>query len=399
MNRRHFVSSFAAAIPVIALKANPLAVSASVSAKGADPLTIVSVDVLELTGKNDYRAYYVKVGARNGLSGTYGPIDYEAAIQVDQFFASRLVGVNGLAIEAHWDKMIRASRHSRGSHYSIGLSAIDNALWELRGQFFHQPVYRLLGGERRRLRAYASCLGFSQEPGDLKAKVQALKAEGYRHQKWFLSQRGPTFGPEGVSKDAETFRLLREAAGDDTELMIDASRKWDLQYALAWCRKVERFHPWWIEEPFQSLHIDAVVELSRNTSIPVAMGEHFYSRWDAHDYLKAGAIRVVQADPEWCGGVSELVKICNIASVHGAHVIPHGHNLRSAMHVVASQPEELCPLVEFLIRKMTGNYHYFEKNPPLPVEAHFVMDELPGFGIELDESKIAEMKPVRWVKG
>ena len=105
---------------------------------------------------------------------------------------------------------------------------------------------------------------------------------------------------------------------------------------------------------------------------------------------------MVQADPEWCGGVSELVKICAIASVHGAHVIPHGHSIHAAMHVVASQSPDVCPLVEYLIGKMDGNYYYFEKNAPRAVNGKLTLPDKPGFGIEFDSSKINKREIITW---
>ena len=362
--------------------------------KRAD-LKITKVEVLQVTGKNKRKVLYLKVNTNEGLTGLYGPIDNEAAMFVDRFFKRNLIGQDPLAYEAYWDRMFRASRHSRGSHYIMGLSAVDNVLWDLRGRFFGLPVYRLLGGSRKMVRAYASCLGFSQEPLALRAKARELKQQGYRHQKWFVRDRGPSHGPEGVEEDVKVVRLLREAVGDNVDLMFDAFWKWDLQYALAWARRAEQYRPRWIEEPFQTANLDAFIELSRETSIPVATGEHFYGRWDVHKFLKADAIMVVQADPEWCGGVSELVKICTLASVHGVNVIPHGHSLHAAMHVVASQPIEVCPLVEYLIQKMRG-YYDFEKHQLKPVDGMLELPDRPGFGIELDESKIEDLRPVSW---
>jgi L-alanine-DL-glutamate epimerase-like enolase superfamily enzyme len=358
-------------------------------------LKVTDVQVLQVTGKNGRRALYLKVQTDAGVAGLYGPIDREAAMFVDRFFKRHLIGRNPLAHEAFWDRMWRADRHSRGSHYLMGLSAVDNALWDLRGRLFGLPVYRLLGGSRKTVRAYASCLGFSQEPSALQAKARELKEQGYRHQKWFVRERGPGHGPAGVSQDVEVVRLAREAVGDDVDLMFDAFWQWDLQYALAWARRAEPYYPRWIEEPFQTANLDAFIELSRETSIPVATGEHFYGRWDVHKFLKSDAIMVVQADPEWCGGVSELVKICTLASVHGVNVIPHGHSLHAAMHVVASQPEDVCPLVEYLIQKMR-TYYDFEVHRPRPVKGMIELPDRPGFGIELDESKIEDIHPVSW---
>lgn len=407
IKRRSFLTSLAALGVVPSLGAFPQGILRSAEvvptmeplgslgqSKRVD-LKITKVEILQVTGKNRRKVLYLKVHTNEGLTGLYGPIDNEAAMFVDRFFKRNLIGQDPLAYEAYWDRMFRASRHSRGSHYIMGLSAVDNVLWDLRGRFFGLPVYRLLGGSRKTVRAYASCLGFSQEPLALRAKARELKQQGYRHQKWFVRDRGPSHGPEGVEEDVKVVRLLREAVGDNVDLMFDAFWKWDLQYALAWTRRAEQYRPRWIEEPFQTANLDAFIELSRETSIPVATGEHFYGRWDVHKFLKADAIMVVQADPEWCGGVSELVKICTLASVHGVNVIPHGHSLHAAMHVVASQPIEVCPLVEYLIQKMR-RYYDFEKHQLKPVDGMLELPDRPGFGIELDESKIEDLRPVSW---
>ena len=190
-------------------------------------------------------------------------------------------------------------------------------------------------------------------------------------------------------------RHLRDAGGDDLEIMFDAFMGWDLNYAIRWAKQVEQFRPRWIEEAFQPDKIESFAALRRATSVPVASGEHFYGRWETNDYLRAGAISVVQADPEWCGGVSELVKICHLASLFDAHVIPHGHSLHAALHVVASQPPMTCPLVEYLINKMRWHFQ-FEKHRLTPVDGQIALPDRPGFGIELDETKIERQTVVRW---
>ena len=96
---------------------------------------------------------------------------------------------------------------------------------------------------------------------------------------------------------------------------------------------------------------------------------------------------MIQSDPEWCGGVSELVKICNLASLHDAQVIPHGHSVHASLHVVLSQSPATCPLVEYLITKMRSYYH-FEKNPPVPVNGRLGLPQGHGFGIEIDAAKV-----------
>lgn len=332
-------------------------------------------------------ALYLKVITDSGLAGIYGPIDREVAMIVDADLRPFLIGKDGLAGEKLWDQMYRSNRLSRRGYFLMAISAVDNALWDLRGRHYSTPVYRLLGGPTRAsVEAYASCLGYSVELEKAAARAAQVKSEGYRYQKWFLAY-GPGDGPEGMKKNVDLVRVVREAVGDDTELMFDVYSGWDLTYALAWAKQVERYRPRWIEEATQAEKIGSFVELRRGTSIPVASGEHIQGRWEVYDYLKEGALSVVQCDPEWCGGISELIKICAIASLYDVPVIPHGHSLHAALHVIASQSPAVCPLAEYLILKMRSYYH-FEKHPPVPERAHFSLSDGPGFNIDFDDAKI-----------
>jgi L-alanine-DL-glutamate epimerase-like enolase superfamily enzyme len=359
-------------------------------------MTINTFQLIRLSSESDYSAIYLTIGTDTGHEGIYGPIDADAALVADRLLKKHVLGKPAPAHEAIWNSMFEADRHSRGSHYFMGISAIDNALWDLKGRIFDQPVYRLLGGDRHEVDVYGSCLGFSLEPDAMQAKARELKSEGYTRQKWFFSHTNPQQGPAVMDENVERVRLLREALGTDADLMIDVLFKWDLPYAAAWAQRVEQYNLRWFEEPVRSANLDAFVELSRSTSVPIATGEHFYGRWDVANFLRDDAIRVVQADPEWCGGVSELVKICSVASVHGAHVIPHGHAIHAAMHVVASQSPVVCPLVEYLINKIEGPFYSFEKNPPRAHEGKLVLPNRPGFGIELDPEKITGREEITW---
>lgn len=331
-------------------------------------------------------ALYLKIRASDA-EGLYGPIDKEAAIVVQDQLRPFLLGKDALAGEKLWDQMYRSNRHSRRGHFLMAISAVDNALWDLRGRHFGTPVYRLLGGPTRTsVEAYASCLGYSLEPEKVHARALALKNEGYRYQKWFMAY-GPGDGPAGMRKNIELVRILRETLGDDTELMFDAYSGWDLTYALEWAKQVEQYHPRWIEEATQAEKIAGFAQLRKSTSVPVASGEHIQGRWEVYDYLKEGALSVVQCDPEWCGGTTELLKICSLASIFDIPVIPHGHSIHAALHAIASQSPAVCPLAEYLILKMKSYYH-FEKNSPVVENAHLRLPDTPGYGIELDDSKV-----------
>lgn len=332
-------------------------------------------------------ALYLKIRTDQGLEGLYGPVDREAAIVVVEQLRSFLIGRDALAGETLWDQMHRSNRHSRAGLFLMAISAVDNALWDLRGRFFNAPVYRLLGGPTRAaVETYASCLGYSLEPEAMHTRAQQFKAGGFRYQKWFMAF-GPGAGPEGFRKNVEMVKILRDAVGDDVELMFDAYSGWDLNYAIEWARQVEKYRPHWIEEAFHPEKIESFAALRRAISFPVASGEHFYGRWEVERYLAASALNVVQADPEWCGGVSELVKICTVSSLHDVQVIPHGHSIHAALHVIASQSPMTCPLAEYLVLKIPGYYH-FEKDPPRIERAKITLPAGPGFGIELDPAKV-----------
>ena len=424
MNRRHFLKTVAA-LSTLSLFPEPFSQLLAQTPAGSRP-RITDLEVLRLKGKRDSltglnRQYqiqplhiypehrpqpyhdnpnpqkttgaiehlYLRIKTDSSIEGLYGPLDSEAVRVVLAQLRPFLIGKDPLAGETLWDQLYRRDRHSRAGHYMMALSAVDNALWDLRGKFFNTPVFRLLGGPTRSdVEAYASCLGYSVEPEPAANRAAQLKSEGFRYQKWFLAY-GPGDAAYGLQKNLELVKTLRKTLGDDTEIMFDAYNGWDLQYAIDWAKSAEPSRPHWIEEPFISDQLENFAKLSRATSIPVATGEHFYGRWEVNRFLQADAIKVVQADPEWCGGTSELLKICALASTHGVRVIPHGHGLRAALHVVASQSPLTCPLVEYLMLHKPYKLH-FEKDAPAPKAGKIPLPTRPGFGIELDPAKIED---------
>ncbi len=424
MDRRNFISGIlATAFTAHAVKASKSESTApSQDSRSSGPLKITSVELIELNGKyvdeaginrqqqvnpldvyDDLRpasysdkpagkkefstkAIYLSIKTAD-LEGLYGPIEEDAAYIVHSDLAPFIIGKDALAGEALWDEIYRSNRHSRNGIFMMAISAVDNTLWDLRGRYYGVSVYRLLGGPTRAsVEMYASGLGFSVEPEAVKTRCLSLQKEGFRYQKWFMAY-GPGSGPEGMRKNVEMVRILRETLGDDTELMFDAYSGWDQSYTLEWAHQVEKYRPRWIEEATHPEKIESFAMMRRSTTIPIAAGEHFYGRWEVERYLQAGALSVVQADPEWCGGVSELVKIGAIASLHDVPVIPHGHSLRAAIHVIASQSPMTFPIGEYLVNKMKHYYH-FESNPLVPERAHILLPTGPGFNVQLDPSKI-----------
>ena len=332
-------------------------------------------------------ALYLRIGTDDGAEGLYGPIDREAAWPIVDQLGPFIVGQDALAGTIAWDKLARLDRHGRHGYLKMAISAIDNALWDLRGKVFGAPVWQLLGGASRdRIPAYASTLGTSLEPAAVAATATELQQAGFWGQKWFFAD-GPGDGQPGLSRNVELARQLRSTLGDDYPIMFDAFQGWDLGFARAWTERVRELHPTWLEEPFGPDRLPAFIDLHRSTGQALSTGEHLYDRPEILPYLNEAAISVLQCDPEWCGGVTELVRICALAETFGVPVIPHGHGLHAALHVVASQPPTTCPSVEYLIRTMPIRHH-FEVEPLVPEQGSIRLPTGAGFGIELDEDKI-----------
>jgi L-rhamnonate dehydratase len=394
----------------------------------SDDLTISEIDVLKLTGTHDivpglnrqYQVqplhvyaerrpkpfkdpaelkpekrplthFYVRIRTKGGAEGTYGLVDKEALPVLLGTLRPLVIGQNALAVERIWDQMYRSNRHARASHFMMAISYIDNALWDLRGRVFGSPVYRLLGGPTQMpVRVYGSCLGFSIDPPLAAKRAAQLKKDGFVHQKWFLGY-GPGDGARGMDLNVQLVKALREAVGDDVQILFDAYQGWDLPYALEWCRKVEQYRPYFLEEAFLMADVESFIRLARSTSVPIATGEHLYGRWEAEQFFKMDALQFMQADPEWCGGVSELVKIAHLCSVHGVQLLPHCHNVHAALHVVASQQPAVCPFGEYLINYVPEKLHFI-KDPPLTSNGLVQLSDRPGFGIELDPAKVEKQE-------
>jgi L-rhamnonate dehydratase len=339
-------------------------------------------------------ALYLRITTRQGPYGLYGPVDAAAAWPVIQVLAPFLTGQDALAHATLWDKMQRLDRHSRHGHLKLAISAVDNALWDLRGRAFDAPVWQLLGGSGRpSVPAYVSTLGVPHDPAAIRAVARELADAGFSGQKWFLAH-GRSHGAEGMRANITLAEVTRDAVGPDVPLMFDAFMSWDLPYAVSWCQAVAGIRPAWLEEPFAPGQLAGYAALRDETGIPLAAGEHLYDRLELLPFLSQRILGVVQPDPEWCGGVTELVRMCTLAETFGVPVIPHGHGLHAALHVVASQSPATCPMTEYLYRVAPAR-HRFEAAPPEPAHGAFPLPQRPGFAIELNDAAITGRRPWR----
>ncbi|MEP7189266.1 MAG: enolase C-terminal domain-like protein, partial [Roseiflexaceae bacterium] len=250
-----------------------------------------------------------------------------------------------------------------------------------------QPVYRLLGGPTRAsVPAYASMLGFSTEPAAAAELALYYQAQGYPAQKWFF-RHGPGDGSAGIERNLALAEALRAALGQHYPLMFDAFMGWDLPYAIAMVRALAPLRPAWMEEPVPPERVGTLRQIRQAAGVPIATGEHVYTRWQIKELLVGEAVDIVQADPDWTGGISELVKICALCSAFDVPVIAHGHSLLPALHVAAAQSPQTVPMVEYLVRYQEQK-QFFHAPIYRPANGAISLPGLPGLGLVLDESKI-----------
>jgi L-alanine-DL-glutamate epimerase-like enolase superfamily enzyme len=333
------------------------------------------------------QATYVEVESDEGQVGLFGPIFPETAVLVLAKLRPTILGKDPLAYEYIWDLMYRQDRHARKGYEMLAISATDNALWDLRGKALNRPVYQLIGGPtREKVDCYASMLGHSLEPDRVVERAQWAVEAGFKAQKWFF-RYGPADGLAGMAKNADLVRIVREAVGPNIEIMFDSWMGWDMTYTIRFLQRVEQYYPRWVEESVPADRIGDFAQIRRSSSVPIATGEHEYTRWGFQELLKADAIDVIQADPDWCGGITELIKICTLASAYGRVVIPHGHSIHAAVHVIASQSPAVCPMAETLLRALPTKQH-FHAEMMLPEGGAIPLPTAPGLGIARDEAKI-----------
>jgi L-rhamnonate dehydratase len=352
-------------------------------------------EVLPRAGEGAYRmtSRFVHIETDHGPAGIGGPVTTEQAFVIRRQLRPLLLDEDPLAGERLWDVMYRGAVHGRKGVEMMAISAVDCALWDLKGRHFGAPVWRLLGGPlRERIPVYASALGFSLEPDRVRERAASFAAEGFGATKWF-PRHGPVDGRDGMRANVELVRALREALGPERDIMIDAWMSWDVPYTLRFAERVADYDVRWIEEPVQPDMADSYAEIRQRigNGIAVAGAEHEYTRWGIHQLMQRRAMDVYQPDTYWAGGITEMLKIAALASVHGVQLIPHGHSVPANVHFSFAQPATLVPLVEYLV-KWNVIHQWFLAHPVRPVGGFVSAPSEPGLGMDLDDGKIEERR-------
>lgn len=343
---------------------------------------------------------FVKIAASDGLEGV-GEATLEfnekAVLAAVEGIGEMLVGEDPFPIARHCDRIIRSNYWRTNVVLRAALSGIEGALYDLKGKALGVPVYDLLGGRMRdSLPVYAN----TWRPGGTDPDAVAAKAAGIV-EAGFSALKFDPFFPAHLHMNAKDRKdaiamvaAVREAIGDDVELLIEGHGRFDVQTAILIARTLEPHRPFWFEEPVGPESISALADVRRHSPVPIAAGERTYDQFQAEDLLRYEAVDVLQPDICHVGGIGELRAIAMAAHGHLRAVAPHNVNgpVGNAMtlHAAASLPNvtilETCS-VDAPWRKCitTEDVHIVDGRMKIP--------NSPGLGLELNEDVLAKYPP------
>ena len=335
------------------------------------------------------RWLFLKVHTDAGIVGLGEPNLEGRALTVEMAvheLGRTLVGQDPRRIEHLWQLMYRGTFYRGGPILSSAISGIEQALWDILGKSLGVPVYQLLGGAvRDRIRLYAWVKGEpNTDPFDsLKASIQSGGFTAYKMAPIGAARMIET--PAAIDAIVAKVATVREIAGRGVDLAVDFHGRASPAMAKVLARLLEPYHPMFIEEPILPGDTQALLELSRATTIPLATGERLFTRWQFQNLIQSQAVAVVQPDLSHVGGIFEARKIAAMAEARNIAIAPHCPlgpiALAASLQLDACTPNFLCQ------EHVTLGETYLKA--PFVVEQGYVrVPDAPGLGIELDDDKV-----------
>lgn len=310
---------------------------------------------------------------------------------------NQIRGSDPFDVEALAQRMHRIDYGRSGEVAMSALAVVEMACWDIVGQALGQPVFRLLGGQvRDRIKAYANgWYATERDPESFHAAARRVVERGYRALK--LDPFGAGLWELDRAERARSIELVeavRDAVGDDVELLVEMHGRFTPAVAVGLARDLERFAPAWIEEPVPPENLKALAKVAERVSIPVATGERIHSRFEFRELFELQAADIVQPDLAHFGGILETRKLAATAETHYVLIAPHnvcGPIATAAnLHLAACTPN-------FKIQEHFNDFAdawVLDLAPGLPAvdlqDGCFVLPTAPGLGVKIDWDAVAE---------
>jgi L-alanine-DL-glutamate epimerase-like enolase superfamily enzyme len=313
-----------------------------------------------------------------GYSYTIGTGGPSIMALLEKSLAPALIGKDPARIDGNWrDLLFLTHATSVGAITSLALAALDTALWDLKCKKAGLPLWKAAGGTREKIPLYTTEGGWLHlEQSALVDDALAMQAKGFRGSKIKI-------GCDHISEDNSRLSAVRNAVGDSYEIMTDANQGFSLSEAIRRARILEDHNIGWFEEPLPADDVAGHVELSRRTSVPIAVGESMYSLSQFKDYLQAGAASIVQVDVARIGGITPWLKVAHLAEAFNVMVCPH-FLMELHLPLVCAVPN--AKWLEYIpqLDSVTGEAMRIKDGFGIP-------SEVPGLGIDWDRAAISAM--------
>ncbi len=360
--------------------------------------------VTDLTLVPASKYLFIKVHTDAGITGigevgSWGFID--GTIGVLEKFKGYLIGKDPFQIEHHWQYMYR-SMYFRGSIIMSAISAIDIALWDIKGKALGVPVYELLGGQtRNKVRSYGAVFQFT--PEDMAKGCLDLKEKGFTAARLMITgdMRQTVTGVEDdifnskVEKYLEMVAACREAVGKDFDFCLEVHRSLNPAEAIAFGRGVEQYRPLFLEDPIAPDSVDVMAEVARKVPVPIATGERAINIQEMEQIMVRKAARYVRPDVCALGGITPGKKVAAMAEANYVGIVPHNPlgpvSTAACLQLDASIPN--FTIQEFPSFYLSGGEAAMLKEP-LEIENGYIkVPDRPGIGIELIDDITEKFPP------
>ncbi len=358
---------------------------------------------------------FVRIHTDAGITGIgEGSLQYkDAALAAEiENFGTYLRGKDPFEIEKHWTSLHRRVTWTGGAVTMSAISAIDLALWDIKGKALGVPVYELIGGKvRDRVPLYANGWFAGDEPsahgpqegaeGEQEwyaARAAEVVAKGFRCLKIYPFRGEQVITPERMKRGVGLVRTLRETVGPDIEIAVDIRARLNVWSARRVAQALEPYNIAWLEEPILFDNADTMGEFARSVNVPVATGEQLYTRWEFRALLEQNAVGIIQPDICHAGGFSELRKIAAMAETYYVSLSPHNSN--GPISTVASLHLDMainnCHMQELFLNSLP--YYQEVLTKPLVIEDGYGTPPAgPGWGTDLDDEILAQHPPAEFI--
>ena len=311
-------------------------------------------------------------------------------------FKRFLLGKNPFEIERIWTSLYRRVTWSGEPVTTSAISAIDLALWDIKGKALGVPVYELLGGKSHdKIRMYAN--GWPRKdntPAGITEGVKRVVDQGYEALKFYPFNGAQVAKIDRIQHGVALVEAAREAAGSQIEIGIDIRARLNIWSARRVAQELEPYNIAWMEEPILWDNPEALAQFAHEVNVPIATGEQLYTRWDFRALLELNAVGIIQPDICHAGGITELKKIAAMAETYYVTVAPHNSN--GPISTIASLHLDLCihnSLMQEIFVSSIDLYNEVLTQPIEVIDGHCVPPEGPGWGVELREDVMEQHPP------